>query len=166
MQDIPNWRVANERTNAEIWWNFDCSKLSKDKAPEATQQQQQQQGGSWLGRMFTDKAGDAKSVRNPNLECDIQKSGFQPNTTDFNRPSAEEVAQMKAQQKASSVDGGGDASQRRRIRWESERGWSGCRAVLTSSTTSCVTHYRASFSVDWLIEFYYVLSLSVAITPY
>ena len=80
---------------------------------QATQQQKAQQGGSWLGRMFTDKAsGDAKK-HDPNLECDIAKSGFQPNTSDFNRPSAEEAAQMKKH--ASSADGG-DAAQRRRIR--------------------------------------------------
>lgn len=96
-----------------------CSKVAAGASPlvQEPQLSQQQQGGSWLGRMFTAEKGasDAKSssARNPNLECDIQKSGFQPNTTDFNRPSAEEVAQMKA---ADSSAVRGDASQRRRIR--------------------------------------------------
>lgn len=97
----------------DLNWNFDCSKVTATTAQQGEQQPGAgKEGASWLGRMFTaDKAGE-QAERNPNLECDIQKSGFRPHQTDFNRPSVEEVAQMKA-----AASAGGAAGERRRIRW-------------------------------------------------
>lgn len=51
---------------------------------------------TWLGRIFNSKQGAAAAIHNPDLECDIQKTGgFQPNQTDFNRPSNEMAARIR-----------------------------------------------------------------------
>lgn len=52
--------------------------------------------GNWLGRMFGSQSPNSNTIHNPVLACDIKKAGgFQPNQTDFNRPSPVEAAKIK-----------------------------------------------------------------------